>query len=109
MSSVQIVTAKIFFNVTTKFIERRSSGLPPSPSIPLPRGEREAKTLTFDDGVVFDHSGFTKYSPYLIAGSITTNFYGFTEAPNIRSKYLATKSISKLTLLPLRSSRIVVT
>jgi hypothetical protein len=41
----------------------------PSPSIPLPRGEREAKPLSLDGREVGERV-FAKYSPYLIAGSI---------------------------------------
>jgi hypothetical protein len=46
-----------------------------SPSIPLPRGEREAKPLSLDGGVALGQREvgervFAKYSPYLIAGLI---------------------------------------
>jgi hypothetical protein len=41
----------------------------PSPSIPLPRGEREAKPLSLDGREVGERV-LVKYLPYLIAGSI---------------------------------------
>jgi hypothetical protein len=41
----------------------------PSPSIPLPRGEREAKPLSLD-GREVGEKVFAKYSPYLIGGLI---------------------------------------
>jgi hypothetical protein len=41
----------------------------PSPSIPLPRGEREAEPLSLEGREVGERV-FVKYSPYLIVGSI---------------------------------------
>ena len=41
----------------------------PSPSVPLPQGEREAKPLSLDGREVGERV-VVKYPPYLIVGSI---------------------------------------
>jgi hypothetical protein len=46
------------------------SATAPSPSIPLPRGEREAKPLSLDGREVGERV-FAKFAPYLIGASIT--------------------------------------
>jgi hypothetical protein len=63
----------IVINAPIKYVERHPATTP-SPSIPLPRGEREAKPL-FLDGREAGERVFAKYSPCLVARSIVVKVF----------------------------------